>query len=122
MGYFLLLQKFYELVWFDRELEMIPEVVKYPYMETLYNRVGHVVHDYMLEFIGQVVGQYLLSQGYQAMIIVNGDLGPNLGFAKSVPLGSGDFHVFALRDLGLARLPGQARRVPSRKYTCRPGH
>ncbi|MDA0337666.1 MAG: hypothetical protein O2782_21075, partial [bacterium] len=46
---------------------------------------------------------------YQAIIIVNGDLGPNLPLARSVPLGSGDFHVFALRDLGASRLPGQFR-------------
>src|SRR5512136_532452 len=51
----------------DRELEMIPDHVKYPFMEVLYNRVGHQVHDFMLEFIGQVVGQYLMGQGYQAM-------------------------------------------------------
>jgi len=62
----------------DRELEMIPEVVKYPYMEILYNRVGHVIHDYMLEFIGQVVGQYLLSQGYQAMIFPTTGLHPSV--------------------------------------------
>ncbi len=46
---------------------------------------------------------------YQAMIIVNGDLGPDLPFARSVPLGSGDFHLFALRDIGLHKLPGQFR-------------
>ena len=63
----------------DREMEMIPSNVKYPYLEMLYNRVGHVVHDYMLEFIGQVVGQYLLSQGYQAMIF------PTTGLHPSVP-------------------------------------
>jgi len=48
---------------------------------------------------------------YQAMIVVNGDLGPDLPFARSVPLGSGDFHLFGLRDLGLHRLPGQFRRA-----------
>jgi diacylglycerol kinase family enzyme len=58
-----------------------------------------------------VDGQRRAEGLFQAMIIVNGDLGPNLGFAKSVPLGSGDFHVFALRDLGLHRLPGQFRRA-----------
>jgi len=63
----------------DREMEMIPSNVKYPYLEMLYNRVGHVVHDFMLEFIGQVVGQYLLSQGYQAMIF------PTTGLHPSVP-------------------------------------
>lgn len=48
---------------------------------------------------------------YQAIIIVNGDLGPDLPFARSVPLGSGDFHVFCLRDVGLHKLPGQFRRA-----------
>ena len=62
----------------DREMEMIPDNVKYPYMETLYNRVGHVVHDYMLEFIGQMVGQHLLSYGYQAMIFPTTGLHPSV--------------------------------------------
>lgn len=37
---------------------------------------------------------------YQVIVIVNGDLGKDLPFAKSVPLGSGDFYVFAIRDRG----------------------
>ena len=44
---------------------------------------------------------------FQAMIIVNGDLGPDLPFARDVPLGSGDFHMFAIRDLGILKLPKQ---------------
>jgi len=53
-----------------------------------------------------------VSEGaFQAMIIVNGDLGPNLPFARGVPLGSGDFHVFALRDLGVTRLYRQLKRA-----------
>lgn len=44
---------------------------------------------------------------YQALIIVNGDLGKNLPLAKDVPLGSGDFYLFGLRNLGLLKLPGQ---------------
>jgi len=44
---------------------------------------------------------------YQALIIVNGDLGKDLPLARSVPLGSGDFYLFALRDIGLLRIPGQ---------------
>jgi diacylglycerol kinase family enzyme len=48
---------------------------------------------------------------YQALIIVNGDLGDDLPFARGVPLGSGDFHLFALRDVGLRRLPGQFHRA-----------
>ena len=62
----------------NREMEMIPPHVKYPYLEMLYNRVGHVVHDFMLECIGQVVGQYLLSQGYQAMIFPTTGLHPRV--------------------------------------------
>lgn len=62
----------------DRDIEMVPPHAKYPYLEVLYNRVGHVVHDYMLEFIGQIVGQYLLSQGYQAMIFPTTGLHPKV--------------------------------------------
>ncbi len=62
----------------NREMEMIPPHVKYAYLEVLYNRVGHVVHDYMLEFIGQIVGQYLLSHGYQAMIFPTTGLHPHV--------------------------------------------
>jgi len=57
-----------------------------------------------------VVDGQVLSQGYyQAIMIVNGDLGPNMPFAHGVPLGSGDFHVFAIRDNGVFRLPSQLK-------------
>jgi diacylglycerol kinase family enzyme len=45
---------------------------------------------------------------FQALIVVNGYLGPDLPFTKE-PLGSGAFYLFALRDLGVAKLVGQAR-------------
>ena len=54
-----------------------------------------------------VDGQQVAHAPYHALIIVNGDLGPDLPFARAVPLGSGDFHLFALRDQGLHRLPSQ---------------
>jgi len=61
------------------------------------------------------------SQGsYQTMVIVNGDLGPDLPFAKSVPLGSGDFHLFAIRDLGLLRLPKQFKHAWDSSITDQP--
>lgn len=44
---------------------------------------------------------------YQAFIIVNGDLGKDLPLARNVPLGSGDFYLFAIRDLGRLKLLGQ---------------
>lgn len=56
-----------------------------------------------------VDGELTAMHRYQAMIIVNGYLGPELPFAKSVPLGSGDFYMFGIRDLGLSRLPFQFR-------------
>ncbi len=48
---------------------------------------------------------------FHAIIIVNGDLGPNLPFARSVPLGSGDFYVFAIRNMGFFKLYRQFRRA-----------
>jgi diacylglycerol kinase family enzyme len=48
---------------------------------------------------------------YHAMIIVNGDLGKDLPFAKSEPLGSGDFHLFTIRDLGFLKLFSQLKRA-----------
>ena len=61
------------------------------------------------------------SQGYyQTMIIVNGDLGPDFPLAKSVPLGSGDFYLFAIRDLGLLNLPGQFKRAWDSSIMDRP--
>jgi epoxyqueuosine reductase len=73
----------------DQEIDMIPDHVKYPYLETLYNRVGHVVHDYMLEFIGQIVGQYLLGCGYQAMIFPTTGLHPKVDDATDIEIWEG---------------------------------
>jgi diacylglycerol kinase family enzyme len=57
---------------------------------------------------------------YQAVVIVNGDLGSDLPFAKSVPLGSGDFYLFAIRDLGLLNLPNQFKRAWDSSIMDRP--
>jgi len=57
-----------------------------------------------------IVDGEVVSRGYyQAIMIVNGDLGPNMPFAKGVPLGSGDFHVFIVKDQGILRLPKQLK-------------
>ena len=73
----------------DVEMEMIPPHVKYPYFEMFYNRVGHVVHDYMLEFIGQVVGQYLLGHGHQAMIFPTTGLHPRVDDLSDIEIWEG---------------------------------
>lgn len=44
---------------------------------------------------------------YQAFIIVNGDLGKDLPLARNVPLGSGDFYLFAIKDRGRFKLIDQ---------------
>lgn len=58
---------------------------------------------------------------YQALIIVNGDLGKDMPLAKSVPLGSGDFYLFAIRDLGLLKLPGQFKHTWNASVLDSPG-
>ena len=79
-------------------------------------RIGGKKTSWSITVDGQKV-----SQGYyQAMIIVNGDLGSDLPFAKSVPLGSGDFYLFAIRDLGLLNLPRQFKHAWDSSITDRP--
>lgn len=58
-----------------------------------------------------VDGEEVSKGWYQAMILVNGDLGKDLPFARGVPLGSGDFHLFGLKDIGVYKLPGQFKRA-----------
>jgi diacylglycerol kinase family enzyme len=53
----------------------------------------------------------LASEGlFQALIVVNGYLGPDLPYS-SEPLGSGSVYLFAMRDVGTLRLLAQARRA-----------
>lgn len=49
---------------------------------------------------------------YQALVVVNGYLGPDLAFSDDA-LGSGRFHLFGLRDIGMLRLPRQALKARS---------
>ncbi|MDP8239401.1 MAG: diacylglycerol kinase family protein [Candidatus Hatepunaea meridiana] len=46
---------------------------------------------------------------FQALMILNGDLGPNLPFARSVPLGSGDFWLFTIENRGTINLIRQLK-------------
>ncbi|MBI5867926.1 MAG: hypothetical protein HZB43_06495 [candidate division Zixibacteria bacterium] len=56
------------------------------------------------------VDDQVVAQGrYQAMILVNGDLGPDLPFAKDVPLGSGNFYLFTIADKGSIHLYRQLK-------------
>jgi epoxyqueuosine reductase QueG len=67
----------------DEEVDLVPPDVKQAYLETLYHVMGHRVHDYMLEFIGQIVGQHLLLEGFDSMIF------PTAGIHPRVQRGSG---------------------------------
>lgn len=53
-----------------------------------------------------VDGRQAAEGKYVALIILNGYLGPDLSFTTD-PLGSGHFHLFGLRDQGIARLSRQ---------------
>jgi diacylglycerol kinase family enzyme len=70
-----------------------------------FRQIGHGKRQWEIVVDGQVVSQ----GSYQAIMIVNGDLGPNMPFAQGVPLGSGDFYVFAIRDNGVFKLPAQLK-------------
>jgi Diacylglycerol kinase catalytic domain len=48
---------------------------------------------------------------YQALIMVNGYLGPNLPFAKGKALGSGEIYLFGVRDVGIHMMPGQIKKA-----------
>jgi diacylglycerol kinase family enzyme len=53
-----------------------------------------------------VDGMKVAEDRYHSLVVVNGYLGPDLAFARD-PLGSGHFHLFALRHIGLRKLPRQ---------------
>ncbi|MBT7619014.1 MAG: hypothetical protein HN590_17185 [Calditrichaeota bacterium] len=57
----------------------------------------------------RVDGDEVSNGQFQAMVIVNGDLGPNLPFAQGVPLGSGDFHLFTFKYQGQLKIISQLR-------------
>lgn len=55
-------------------------------------------------------GRTITSGRFQSLIIVNGDLGKDLPFAKGAALGSGDFYLITIRDLGQFKLIGQLKK------------
>jgi diacylglycerol kinase family enzyme len=53
-------------------------------------------------------GQLVAEDAFQALILVNGYLGPDLPYSDQ-PLGSGEFYCFGLRNLGASKLLAQIR-------------
>jgi diacylglycerol kinase family enzyme len=72
-------------------------------------RLGRQLSGRQRDWTISVDGDTAAEGRFQAMIIVNGYLGPNLPFAEGVALGSGDFRMFTLRDRGLLRMVGQLK-------------
>jgi diacylglycerol kinase family enzyme len=58
-----------------------------------------------------VDGAEAASGHFQALVLMNGDLGPDMPFAKSEPLGSGQFYLCAFRDIGFISLFQQLKRA-----------
>jgi diacylglycerol kinase family enzyme len=53
-------------------------------------------------------GQPVAEDVYQAIVVVNGYLGPDMPFSDQ-PLGSGEFYCFGLRNIGGGKLLAQAK-------------
>ncbi len=67
----------------------------------------------------QVDGELVAEGRYQAVIVVNGYLGPDLPFSDK-PLGSGEFYVFGIRDLGFLKLYSQAKQTLRGEISAHP--
>jgi epoxyqueuosine reductase QueG len=63
----------------ERSLPTVPAGVKYPFWDLVYSITGHAVQDRMLEFIGQAVGQFLMTRGHEAMIFPTTGVHPHIG-------------------------------------------
>lgn len=76
-------------------LSLIEKIVKSPFRKTKHWKI---IAD----------GKLAAEGAYQALIIVNGYLGPDLAFSDK-PLGSGEFYLFGLQDRGIIKLFSQAK-------------
>jgi len=66
-----------------------------------------------------VDGEEVARGRFQALIVVNGYLGPDMAFSDDA-LGSGRFHLFGLRDLGMSKLMSQALKARSGEILIEP--
>ncbi len=108
----------------EADLDVVPEGARRYYFDVVYNRVGHTLHDYHLEFIGQMIGQCLLAQGYRTMIFPTTGVHPRIGektkaeIWADAPLGysSGPFsHRHAATRAGLGEF-GYSNVVLTREF------
>jgi len=108
----------------EADLEAVPEGVRRHYFDVVYDRVGHALHDHQLEFIGQMIGQFLHAQGHQTMIFPTTGVHPRIGdrtkaeLWADAPLGysSGPFsHRHAATRAGLGEF-GYSNVVLTREF------
>lgn len=59
----------------------------------------------------EIDGEHIATKPYQALMIVNGYLGRDMPFAPSVPLGSGDFYLLGVQDLGALKFLQQFKQA-----------
>jgi len=78
----------------NKESEMIPPELINQYYDIIYDRLGHELQDNMLEYIGQFVGQYLMSKGFEAMIFPTTGVHPPVDRLPSYDIwkGKNDFN------------------------------
>ena len=62
----------------DVDTEFVAPDIKWQWLDLVYNQVGHKVQDDRLELIGQMIGQKLLIDGYDAMIFPTTGIHPNI--------------------------------------------
>ena len=80
----------------DADMEFIPPDVKWEWLDLVYNRVGHELHDYRLEYIGQALGQKLQIEGFEAMIFPTTGIHPRIPGQTSFEMwgSKGDYSKF----------------------------
>jgi ferredoxin len=74
----------------DEDVDMLPGDLEQAYWECLYNVGGHHNQDAMLESIGQVVGQHLQLQGFEAMVFPT----PGMHFNPDPPLAVNEYQMW----------------------------
>ena len=62
----------------ESECDMVPVEARRPYFDVVYSRVGHALHDYQLELIGQMIGQLLQRHGFDTMVFPTTGVHPRI--------------------------------------------
>lgn len=69
--------------------EMLPPELINQFYDTVYDEIGHELHDKMLQYIGQIIGQYLVSKGFKAVIFPTTGVHPHVDNKPSYEIWKG---------------------------------